>query len=214
MRSALPLSDYGTGFTFAHARAGEATALDHVRLVAWRRLVAGGADHVQAFVTVATDAQIGFRAWRGTASMAPAVAARRFKRFAKRVALPEWELSHALASIALADALPRVVNEVIALATSQSIDDTHAATVRLAAARVLLQAAGPIAPDRQARHSQTGPGADGAARAPDTALAAKIASDPVASDLYGRLLDRIDSLGGDGETTAPHGDVPRDGSFS
>jgi hypothetical protein len=135
------------------------------------------------------------------------------KRFAKRIALPEWELSLAVASMALSHALPRVVDEVIALATSPTIEDTQSAAVRLAAASILLQA-GPIAPQREASPAQARHGPDGPTSATDAALSAKVASDPIASDLYRNLLDRIDALDGDGAAALPHGDAPRTGNPS
>lgn len=196
MIATLSGGEYGIGKTLARARAGEPSGLDVVRLVAWRKLVADGADAFAAFATVATHPDYGFRSWRGRASLPLAAAARKFRAFAARMALTEFETARAHAALVIAGALPATAERVVHLATADAIDDPRAAHVNLAAARIVLEAGGVIGSRRAGATVHVTATASAVAGESPQDLAARIAGNPEASRRWRELLAIVDPAGG------------------
>jgi len=200
MSATLPAGEDGVGKTLARARAGTPhrapSSTDYIRLTEWRKLRDKGADPLAAFVTVATHETYGVNRWRGAASLPPIEAHRQWRRFAARMALPEWERARAEAALALAETVTdaaATVSEFVKVRVFETPMHADAARVALASSKVALEAAGILG-------GKGGTTVNVAAIAQASAdgshdLAARIAADPVASKRYREMLDALDAAG-------------------
>ena len=186
---------YGKAIASARART-RLSSFEALRLNEWRRLRDAGAAPVAAFVTVATHPDYGYKAHRGTPSLAPAKALDMFRRFCERCALPEWERARAEAALALAETVTdaaATVSEFVKVRVFETPMHADAARVALASSKVALEAAGILG-------GKGGTTVNVAAIAQASAdgshdLAARIAADPVASKRYREMLDALDAAG-------------------
>lgn len=188
---------YGKAVASARANGGDRppSRMDYVRLMEWRKLRQAGAEPMAAFVTVATHADYGFLGCRGSASIAPAKAHGLFRRFARRMALPEWEDARAQAALALTSAVPEAAGKLVGLVTATiSAEAAPGARINLAAARGVLEAAGIVGGAKSGTTVNVSALAQASADGSHD-LAARIAADPVASRKYREMLDALDAAG-------------------